>query len=323
MDCIGKSSVAFPHHFPTTEYVLLYPPPSPRMSSLYLTSYISSPLFLQELEKRKLPYDALFFETQKPSSESLLDYRTEMLEQTSNPLFILHQLPLSFLTPLLTKWQDKPFTIINLFTGIGSLGRKLNAEFQDMDPLPREFPKYEPLDLMNFFQILEQPHTKYLRIPYQHFPQSIFSTEEIGIIDAQMLTTLETFSLKTYGYSGENGTIIATGANFPTLLQLGDLLQSAGNAMDLFTITKFPLQLTQEMKDSLHQTKKLFFISDFLPSQARKDHFHSSLKSQGFSQGEIHYLSPHYQQVTTIFDEFSTEQAGFDAKGLAERILEK
>jgi len=204
---------------------------------------------------------------------------------------------------------------------MGSIGRKLTAEWSDMEQLPRDFPKHEPLDIMNFFKILEQPHTKYLRIPFQHVPESIFSTEDLGIIDAQMLTSLETFSLQNYGYGGNNGTIFATGANFPTLLQLGDLLQAQGKAMDIFLLTKLPFQLTQEMKTSLHQTKKLIRISDFLPSQIRKDAMESHLHTQGIKHIEIHYLHPQYDLLTTIFDEYSAQQAKFDAKGLSERII--
>jgi hypothetical protein len=38
---------------------------------------------------------------------------------------------------------------------------------------------------------------------------------------------------------------------------------------------------------------------------------------------EVHYLTPHYEKLTTIFDEFSAEQADFDAPGLLLQILDK
>jgi hypothetical protein len=303
------------------------------MQSFHLTSYISSPLFLEEIKKKNLPYDTILsdipYETtplpfyglhQKPLSKALLPYRAEQIEQAQHPLLILGQLPVSFITPLLAKFPDKSLTIINLYAGMGSFGRKTNSELGDIDALLREFPKYEPRDAVNVFSILEQPSAKYLRIPHQHFPESIFSTEDIAIIDAQMLNTVDTLSLRGYGYAGENGTIITTGANFATILQVGELLHEQEKAMDIFVVSKLNVERTEEMLSSLHQTKKLIWIMDYLVSEEFKDRITHALALQELKNTSVHYLHPNYKKLTTIFDEFSAQQAEFDAAAIAESL---
>ncbi|MDR2415218.1 MAG: hypothetical protein LBD75_00985 [Candidatus Peribacteria bacterium] len=302
----------------------------PRMQSLYLTSYIASPLFLDTLTDNHLFYDIilsdiayensplpLYHLTHKPPQQALLPFRADLLEQAHHPLIILGQLPLSFLQPLLDKFSHKPLTIINLYVGMGSIGRKLTPELEDLTIFPPELKAYEPIDLVNFFSILEQPHAKYLRIPHLHFPESIFTTKEIAIIDKQMIENIETLSLKGYGYAGDGGTFLATGANFSTLLQLGDMLQAQGKGMDMFILSTLTGPLTEEIKSSLHTTKKLFLMIDHLPSDPFKALIEKQLSTARLRDITVQYITPQYEKLTTIFDEFSAEQTVFDA----ERII--
>ncbi|GHV22451.1 hypothetical protein FACS189428_4540 [Clostridia bacterium] len=288
---------------------------------------------MEELSKKQLTYDAilsdipytespipLYTVANKPADQALLPYRAQALSQAKRPLIILAQLPLSSIRPLLDKFSSSCLTIINLYVGMGSLGRKLSPEYEDLSNFPRDIAKYEPIDAVNFFTILEQPHAKYLRIPHQHFPESIFSTEEIGIIDAQMLQSLEVLSLKGYGYAGNTGTLIATGANFPLALQLGDYLNEQQKPMDLFVLSKLTIDFTEEIKSSLHQTKKLYFLVDHLPSEALKNSLLQTLLASGLSAVKLSFLTPRYEKLTTIFDEFSAEQAEFDVRGLSQYL---
>jgi hypothetical protein len=303
------------------------------MQSLYLTSYIASPLFLETLRDKHLPYDVILSDityedtplplynlSHKPPQQALLPFWAEILEQTNHPLIILDQLPLSFHAPLLEKFSHKPLTIINLSVGMGSMGRKLTAELEDLTTLPAGITAYEPIDVVNFFSILEQPQSKYLRIPHLHFPESIFTTEDIAVIDQQMMTSLETLSLKGYGYAGDGGTLLATGSNFSTLLQLGDLLQAQEKGMDMFVLSKLTGFLTEEIKSSLHTTKSLFIMIDHLPSEAFTAMITDQLHIAGLKDITISFLTPKYEQLTTIFDEFSAEQTTFDATGLSSRL---
>ena len=72
------------------------------MQSLYLTEYIASDLFLTEIEKRNLPYEAilsdisytsssipLFLLQHKPAADHLLHYRSNAIQQYDQILIIL------------------------------------------------------------------------------------------------------------------------------------------------------------------------------------------------------------------------------------------
>jgi transketolase C-terminal domain/subunit len=164
--------------------------------------------------------------------------------------------------------SNKKITLINLYVGMGSFGRKISPEVSDLTDFTYDIAKYEPFDVVNLFNILE--HTafnKYIRIPHLHFPESIFSVDDVAIVDAQTLGPVEILSLTGYGYAGEDATIITTGANFSTILQLGDLLQEEGIHTDMFVLSKLTIDMPQELKSSLHKTKKLIRIMDQLPNQ--------------------------------------------------------
>jgi hypothetical protein len=79
------------------------------MSSLHLTSYITSPLFLEEIKNKKLPYDLILSDldvAKKATNESLFSYRANAIAQAKHPLLILSQLPLSTITTPLAKALD-------------------------------------------------------------------------------------------------------------------------------------------------------------------------------------------------------------------------
>lgn len=307
------------------------------MQSLYLTEYISSPLFLQELKERNLSYQVIlsdisyeespipfFLLDHKPLKEHLLQYRNTAIEEYDHILIILSQLPISFIQPLLDKYSwttEKKITIINLYIGIGSFGRKISPELSEFTDFTYDIEKYEPFDLVNFFNILENTSfNKYIRIPHQHFPESIFSVEDVAIVDAQTLWPIEVLSLTGYGYTGSDATIITTGANFSTILQLGDLLQEQNFNTDIFVLSKITIDLTEEMKSSLHKTKKLIRIMDQLPNEL-KNQLPKWLENFGLHNISIQILTPNYKKLTTIFDEFSLEQSEFDANSLIQKVI--
>ena len=129
-------------------------------------------------------------------------------------------------------------------------------------------------------------------------------------------------SLTGYGYAGNDATIITTGANFPLILQLGGLLQAQNFHADIFALSKITIDLTGELKSSLQKTKKLIRVMDHLPTTI-EPLLQQRLENFGLRNIPIQVLSPNYEKLTTIFDEFSGEQAEFDAESLGKRILTK
>ena len=87
------------------------------MQSLYLTEYIASPRFLQDIKQRDLPYEVVLSDLPyeespfplvllegKPVQEHLLQYRSSALERYNQILIILGQIPVAFIQPLLDRY---------------------------------------------------------------------------------------------------------------------------------------------------------------------------------------------------------------------------
>ncbi|MDR0282316.1 MAG: hypothetical protein LBI53_03165 [Candidatus Peribacteria bacterium] len=191
----------------------------------------------------------------------------------------------------------------------------------DLASIPTNFALYEPLDLVNFHDILSKRESKYLRIPHQHFPESIFSVEDLGVIDQQLLTTIEVLSLKSYGYAGDNATLLASAANFSTALQAGTILQEQSTPIDIFIISKLNADWNAEIISSLKTTKKLIVMIDHQASKSLQYLITTQLQKHVLNDIEVIYFTPEYEKLTTIFDEFAMEQTGFDAERLVSCFL--
>jgi hypothetical protein len=67
--------------------------------------------------------------------------------------------------------------------------------------------------------IFKQNQRQYIRLLHKEMPDAIFDVDELGIIDASMLKNLDSISLKTYGFAGNDGVILASGSLFATAIQ--------------------------------------------------------------------------------------------------------
>ena len=71
----------------------------------------------------------------------------------------------------------------------------------------------------NLWNIFKKNGKQYIRLLHKEMPEAIFDVDELGIIDASMLENLDSISLKTYGFAGNDGVILATGSLFATAIQ--------------------------------------------------------------------------------------------------------
>ncbi len=102
------------------------------MQSLFLTEYIKSNMFIQDLRKevtdRDVNFDLIVSDINytdcpilsinpenKPENVSLLDARKDAISISKHPLIILNELNLSFLEPIFNILNKKDYiTIINI-----------------------------------------------------------------------------------------------------------------------------------------------------------------------------------------------------------------
>ena len=203
------------------------------MSSLFLTEYIKSNMFIQDLREeladRDVNFDLVVSDINytdcpvlcinpdnKPENVSLIDAWEDAISVSKHPLIILNELNLSFLEPVFEILNDKKCaTIINIHAGLWSYGKKVSQETNDLDLFSKlNFNIFEPIDLENMRNIFKQNNKQYIRLLHKEMPEAIFDVDELGIIDASMLENLDSISLKIYGFAWNDGVIIATGSHF-------------------------------------------------------------------------------------------------------------
>ena len=312
------------------------------MSSIFLTQYIKSNMFIQDLREeladRDVNFDLIISDLifnecpilsidpgNKPENVSLLDAWKDAISISKHPLIILNELNISFLEPIFELLNKKDYvTIINIHTWLWSYGKKISPETNDLDYICKlNFNSFEPIDLENMRNIFKQNGRQYIRLLHKEMPDAIFDVDELGIIDASMLENLDSISLKTYWFAGNDGVILATGSLFATAIQTWEIIQDHNKQVSIFVLQKLNSDWTEEMIENIKNSKKLFILVDHNNSEDLKKRVENKMKNYGLNDIELNIISPKYEKLTTILNEYQEEQSDFDPEKLAERIISK
>ncbi len=313
------------------------------MPSLFLTEYIKSNMFIQDLREkiadRDVNFDLIVSDLSyrdcpiltinpenKPENVSLLDARKDAISVSKYPLIILNELNLSFLEPIFEILNGKKYaTIINIHTWIWSYGKKISPETNDLDDYicNLNFHSFEPIDLENMRNIFKQNQRQYIRLLHKEMPDAIFDVDELGIIDASMLENLDSISLKTYGFAGNDGVILATGSLFATTIQTWEIIQSHNKQVSIFVLQKLNADWSEEMIENIKNSKKLFILIDHNDSEEIRKRVKNGMKNYGLNDIQLNIISPKYGNLTTILNEYQEEQSDFDPEKLSQRIISK
>ena len=252
------------------------------MPSLFLTEYIKSNMFIQdlrdELADRDVNFDLIVSDINytdcpiltinpenKPENISLLNAWKDAISVSKHPLIILNELNLSFLEPIFEILNGKKYaTIINIHAWLWSYGKKISPETNDLDDYicNLNFHSFEPIDLENMRNIFKQNQRQYIRLLHKEMPDAIFDVDELWIIDASMLKNLDSISLKTYGFAGNDGVILATWSLFATAIQTWEIIQNRNKQVSIFVLQKLNSDWTEEMIENIKNSKKLFILVD-------------------------------------------------------------
>ena len=312
------------------------------MPSLFLTEYIKSNMFTQdlrdELADRDVNFDLIVSDlnysdcpilninpNNKPENISLLDAWKDAILVSKHPLIILNELNISFLEPIFELLDSKKYaTIINIHTWLWSYGKKISPETNDLDYVRKlNFHSFEPIDLENMWNIFKQNQRQYIRLLHKEMPDAIFDVDELGIIDASMLENLDSISLKTYGFAGNDGVILATGSLFATAIQTWEIIQNHNKQVSIFILQKLNSDWTEEMIENIKNSKKLFILIDHSNSEELRKRIESGVKNYWLNDIEINVIYPKYDNLTTILNEYQEEQSDFDPEKLSQRIISK
>ena len=313
------------------------------MPSLFLTEYIKSNMFIQDLRDeiadRDVNFDLIVSDlnysdcpilsinsNNKPENISLIDAWKDAINVSKHPLIILNELNLSFLEPIFEILNEKKYaTIINIHTWLWSYGKKISPETNDLDDYicNLNFHSFEPIDLENMRNIFKQNQRQYIRLLHKEMPDAIFDVDELGIIDASMLENLDSISLKTYGFAGNDGVILATGSLFATAIQTWEIIQHRNKQVSIFVLQKLNSDWTEEMIENIKNSKKLFILVDHDNSEELRKRVENWMKNYWLNDVELNIICPKYEQLTTILNEYQEEQSDFDPEKLAQRIISK
>ena len=312
------------------------------MPSLFLTEYIKSNMFIQdlrdELADRDVNFDLIVSDLNyndcpilsinpdnKPDNVSLIDAWKDAISVSKHPLIILNELNLSFLEPILPVLNDKNYaTIINIHAGLWSYGKKISPEINDLDYICNlDFNSFEPIDLENMWNILKQNGRQYIRLLHKEMPDAIFDVDELGIIDASMLENLDSISLKTYGFAWNDWVILATGSLFATAIQTWEIIQSNNKQVSIFILQKLNAQRNEETLDNIRNSQKLFILVDHKNTDGLGNRIEKRMKNLNLTDIQLNIISPKYENLTTIMNEYQEEQSDFDPEKLSQRIISK
>ena len=312
------------------------------MPSLFLTEYIKSNMFIQdlreELANRDVNFDLIVSDINytdcpilcinpdnKPENVSLIDAWKDAISVSKHPLIILNELNLSFLEPIFEILNDKNYaTIINIHAWLWSYGKKVSPETNDLNFVSKlDFNSFEPIDLENMRNIFKQNNRQYVRLLHKEMPDAIFNVDELGIIDASMLENLDSISLKTYGFAWNDWVILATGSLFATAIQTWEIIQNHDKQVSIFVLQKLNTNWNNEIIENIKNSKKLFILVDHEDSKELRKWVENGLKKYWLTDIQLNIISPKYEKLTTIMNEYQEEQSDFDPEKLSQRIISK
>ena len=313
------------------------------MPSLFLTEYVKSNMFIQDLRDevadRDVNFDLIISDINywdcpiltinpdnKPENVSLIDARKDAISVSKHPLIILNELNLSFLEPIYEILNKKNYTtIINIHAWLWSYGKKISPETNDLDDYISKlnFHSFEPIDLENMRNIFKKNERQYIRLLHKEMPDAIFDVDELGIIDASMLENLDSISLKTYGFAGNDWVILATGSLFATAIQTWEIIQDHNKQVSIFVLQRLNSDWNDEMIENIRNSKKLFIVIDHSNSEGLRNWVENGLKNYQLTDIELNIICPKYERLTTILNEYQEKQSDFNPEKLAERIISK
>jgi len=313
------------------------------MPSLFLTEYVKSNMFIQDLRDevadRDVNFDLIISDINywdcpiltinpdnKPENVSLIDARKDAISVSKHPLIILNELNLSFLEPIFEILNKKNYTtIINIHAWLWSYGKKISPETNDLDDYISKlnFHSFEPIDLENMQNIFKKNERQYIRLLHKEMPDAIFDVDELWIIDASMLENLDSISLKTYGFAGNDWVILATGSLFATAIQTWEIIQNHNKQVSIFVLQKLNSDWNDEIIENIRNTKKLFILIDHKNSEDLRKWIENELKNYQLTDIDLNIICPKYEKLTTILNEYQEEQSDFNPEKLAERIISK
>jgi hypothetical protein len=187
--------------------------------------------------------------------------------------------------------------------GIWDIAKARDFWLQVVEPIYQE-------QIIDFF---DSKRSSYIRIN-EHTPWK----DQIPHIKK---TTSSCISLQEYWYSWSQGTVLCFWSLLIDVLYGAGYLQEEGHAMDVFVSDTSFFTLSEQLKESLQRTENLIIIIDQQLWSLYEIWIKWALCEIGLSHISITFITPSYQNISSVAMEYMYEQAKIDGISIRSRIL--
>lgn len=229
--------------------------------------------------------------------KSFTDFK--IINQKKKTLFILDHLLLDNVIDHLKNMLE--YSILDLnFGGMGFSKKIWISQVGILQLVALWIEIYEPFDLSSFLSNLDSSRKKYFRINNFDLPENL----------RDIYDNTDMVSLEEYGFEGWNFAIITTWSMLIEVLRLGELLQADGLEFQIFILNR----LDKLESSTFWNIKNLIFIFDGLNFK------YEYLIKKVFWDKNLKFITPKYNKLSTILDDYIMENLEFDAQSLKNRL---
>jgi len=229
--------------------------------------------------------------------KSFTDFK--IINQKKKTLFILDHLLLDNVIDYLKDITE--YSILDLnFGSIGFSKKIWISQVGILQLVALWIEIYEPFDLSSFLSNLDSSRKKYFRINNFDLPENL----------RDIYDNTDMVSLEEYGFEGWNFAIITTWSMLIEVLRLGELLQADGLEFQIFILNR----LDKLESSTFWNIKNLIFIFDGLNFK------YEYLIKKVFWDKNLKFITPKYNKLSTILDDYIMENLEFDAQSLKNRL---
>ena len=293
------------------------------MESINLSKLVLSSHFLTLLEEENIQYNSIISDSKElaqSSSIQLIDSHLETFFSQLNKdweyLIILDKLSIHDILPHISRL--KSVSIISANSSMGSFWKKFHPE---LDYLSIEdsssFNYCFPWDLESFLKLLKNKVNSIYPLSSQEMADNIYASSSededwIQFIDKKLIDDNEILSL----LSPKNPDLLVVWFwnHFEELVKLSQLLSTNNARISLSIINNWNYLFSEEFKEYYKGAKKIAFIMDCKINKKVDKQLSTLWKP-------IDFITPEFDNLTSMFPEYYFEQTWFNAISLYEKCL--
>lgn len=261
-------------------------------------------------------FDTVLFEhTFKEEDFDFLGAISYHTRREKKLLVVVEKTPVDIIFPLIQRWKAK-VTIINPSCWMPGFANKWFWDMRDITKA-RDFWLHvmEPLYQEQILDFLENNDSCYIRVN-EHIP---FKEQIPNIkIDKNGF-----YNFQEHGYSWTHWTLICFWTVLIDSLYATWYLQKEWHAFDVFSSINYFFTISKQLEESLKKTEKLIVIIDQHLWSLYDIWMMSNFSKLWLKNLSITFITPYYQHINSLSDEYMYEQAKFDWITIAERIKEE